>query len=108
MFLSNALRPGDMVTIGRGRDDVDYWLKREAEERAAERRASNVFAREAHFRMAERYADLAWSLAETLDGPPVASGLWIARPATPRPVPIAANDDIVDTPPPEDFAIASK
>ncbi len=43
---------------------IDHFRAREAEERSASAEASSVAAREAHFHMAERYADSAWSLEE--------------------------------------------
>lgn len=44
--------------------EVDYYLRREQQERAAAIRAADPATRDVHFVMAERYADRAWSLAE--------------------------------------------
>ena len=44
--------------------DIAYARLREAEERAAASAATNPAIRDAHFTMAERYADQAWSLEE--------------------------------------------
>ena len=46
--------------------DVEYCLRREAEERVAVASAVDPAIRDAHFGMAERYADRAWSLIETI------------------------------------------
>jgi hypothetical protein len=51
------------------RDDLSYFIRRAAEERAAAQRATCPRAAEAHREMAERYAALAATLtdrAETL------------------------------------------
>lgn len=46
-------------------DEMDYCARREAEERAAAAAASCVSVHDAHFVMAERYADRASSLFES-------------------------------------------
>jgi hypothetical protein len=56
--------------------DLEYFRAREAEEREAEAASDCVYAREAHFEMAKRYADRAWSLEEANDAPYRSSGLW--------------------------------
>jgi hypothetical protein len=56
--------------------DLDYFRRRETEERGALAASECSHAREAHFRMAERYADRAWSLEEANGAPYRASGLW--------------------------------
>ena len=53
--------------------EIDYCRSRETEERAAADRASDPAIRDAHFMLAERYADRAWSIAEgNLNPPPAA------------------------------------
>jgi hypothetical protein len=56
--------------------DVDYFLKREVEERAQANSCTDPAASAAHFELAERYADAAWSAEQELDSPVRASGLW--------------------------------
>jgi hypothetical protein len=46
--------------------DLDHSRMRETEERLAEAQATCNYARQAHFVMAERYADRAWGLVEML------------------------------------------
>ena len=45
-------------------DEIEFCAERERVERAAAERASSVAAHDAHFVMAERYADRASSLTE--------------------------------------------
>jgi len=40
--------------------DIEYSLKREAEERAAAKAATDPGIRNVHLQLAERYADSAW------------------------------------------------
>lgn len=56
--------------------DVDYLLKREAEERERATTAPDISSQSVHFELAERYADAAWAAEEELDSPVRASGLW--------------------------------
>ena len=57
--------------------EIRHSLRRECEERAAAAVASDVTARDAHFVMAERYADRAHSLCESAPHlPMMRSGLW--------------------------------
>lgn len=56
--------------------DIDYFLKREVEERERAASAGDQAVQSAHFELAERYADAAWSAEEALDSPVRASGLW--------------------------------
>jgi len=44
--------------------DIDYSLRREAEERAAAAAAADPMVRDIHILMADRYADRAWSARE--------------------------------------------
>jgi hypothetical protein len=67
-----------MSISARHQSDLEYFRAREAEERQAEAASDCVYAREAHFEMAERYADRAWSLEEANDAPYRSSGLWEA------------------------------
>lgn len=53
--------------------EIAYCLQREARERAAADQAADAAIRDAHFMMAERYADRAWSLAEGNVSPPPAA-----------------------------------
>jgi len=41
--------------------DIDYSVRREAQERAAAAVATDPMVRDIHIRMADRYADRAWS-----------------------------------------------
>jgi hypothetical protein len=59
-----------------GSDEVEYLLRREAEERAAADATLNTMVRDAHTVLAERYADKAHSIIERMEGPAVPSGLW--------------------------------
>lgn len=47
-----------------GQHEIDYCTRREQEERAAAAVAAHQAAFDAHFVMAERYADRAWSLTQ--------------------------------------------
>ena len=55
-------------------ESIDHYRAREAEERRASRAAASAAAREAHFQLAERYADRAWSLEEEDAEQPLRSG----------------------------------
>jgi hypothetical protein len=44
--------------------DIAYSLAREAQERAAAMAATYAAAQDIHFRLADRYADRAWSARE--------------------------------------------
>ena len=45
-------------------DEVAYLMGHETSERAAAAAATTLAARDAHFMMAERYADRAWAISE--------------------------------------------
>ena len=59
--------------------EILFCRRRECEERAAVERAQDSCARDAHFALAERYADRAWSLTEKLGAVPPSG--TTARPA---------------------------
>ena len=57
--------------------EIERLLSREEVERSAASKATDADVRDAYFMLAERYADLAWSLNENdEDLPPIRSGLW--------------------------------
>jgi hypothetical protein len=57
--------------------DIEDLIERERQERDAAAAAKTVDARDAHFMLAERLADRAWSANEAEeDLPPIVSGLW--------------------------------
>jgi hypothetical protein len=59
------------------RIDIDDILTRESQERQAAHRARSPEARDAHYMLAERYADRAWTLNEaSSDSGYIPSGLW--------------------------------
>jgi len=47
--------------------EIEYCREREQAERAAADAAADRAAHDAHFRLAERYADKVWSLSEQAD-----------------------------------------
>lgn len=55
---------------------IAQWLTEESIARNAWIAATNPDERDCHYMRAERYADRAWSLAETHDHPFIASTLW--------------------------------
>ena len=65
-----------MIRAAITQTNLDYFRKREAEERQAASESLSPYASGAHFQMAERYADMAWSLEEASDAPYKPSGLW--------------------------------
>jgi len=75
--------------------ELEYCRMREAQERKAEAAGQCTYTREAHFEMAERYADRAWALEEAVDGPYQPSGLWDATidSAGPEPVVMTVAND---------------
>jgi hypothetical protein len=73
-----ALQYGNYASVD---DEISYYLKRAREERAAARAAAEVCSREAHFMLAERFADRAHELAEETTGAVIPSGLWERRAA---------------------------
>ena len=65
-----------MSSHAQSRIDLDYFRCRELQERDAEAASQCIYAREAHFQLAQRYADRAWSLEE-------ANGAPYSRPTRP-------------------------
>ena len=47
-------------------NEIAYLVARETSERAAAAAATTLAAHDAHFMMAERYADRAWSISENI------------------------------------------
>ena len=63
-----------MSSHAQSRIDLDYFRCRELQERDAEAASQCIYAREAHFQLAQRYADRAWSLEEANGAPYMPSG----------------------------------
>ena len=65
-----------MSSIPTEKHQIVQWLTKEALAREAVKLASNLVEQDEHYIQAERYADSAWSLAETNDHAFVASAIW--------------------------------
>jgi len=65
-----------MLSVSVEKQLIDQWLNEEAVARAASDAAANSKERDEHYIAAERFADRAWSLAETNDHRFIASKIW--------------------------------
>ena len=55
---------------------IAQWLAEESQARAASEASTDSVERDEHYLRAERYADCAWSLAETNNHAFIASSIW--------------------------------
>ena len=55
---------------------IAQWLEEEAQARAASEASTDLIEQDEHYLRAERYADCAWSLAETNNHAFIASSIW--------------------------------
>ena len=55
---------------------IAQWLAEEAKARAASEASTDLFEQDEHYLRAERYADCAWSLAETNNHAFITSSIW--------------------------------
>ena len=67
-----------MTMTSSAESNLDYCRRREDEEREAAASTKCPQAQDVHFQMAERYADLAWSIEESTDAAYRPSSLWQA------------------------------